>query len=370
MIIKSKNKLLVSAFCSMLLSGVYASGSSTDPLPVSEQQTNAQETLNQWREQRLIQLTPVDEGEMNTLLGKDKTSEISEVKTNPVTAINSLGGGSMEFAYVEGHYHVKYDDKIFIFPENSVNKPSLFIKKSDNPFLKDMYLLRLQSLDDKTLQFIPIRLLKFNNRSFEEIQNEIIDMHLTLAEQGLMPAAYALDRGMHRGSMEELLDDVNSEDFRYLSKFYMANTRALRDEINCLTSAARFMSLIKGRSYTAENQMPALFPYINKYGAINLLKTDPDFFLDHLDQFFALLDDITYEKYKALYRILNNKETSVEEKIMFIEQAPAALAAQVQAVAALAAQAQAPAVAALAAQAQAPAAQVPAVAAQTAQRNL
>ena len=120
--------------------------------------------------------------------------------------------------------------------------------------------------------------------------------------------------------MEELLDDVNSEDFRYLSKFYMANTRALRDEINCLTSAARFMSLIKERSYTAENQMPALFPHINKYGAINLLRTDPDFFLDHLDQFFALLDDITYEKYKALYRILNNKETSVEEKIRQIEE--------------------------------------------------
>ena len=356
----------------MLLSGVYASGSSTDPLPVSEQQINGQETLKQWREQRLTQLTPLEERKMATLLGKDKTSEPSEVKIeNPITNICFMSGQPVEEStYANNNYYVKYDGKIFIFPENSINKPTLFIQKSNNPFLKDMYLLRLQSRDDKTLNFMVIGLLKFDNRSSKEIQNDRINMHLTLAEQGLMPAAYFLDRRTYRGSMEELLDDVNSEDFRYLSKFYMANTRALRDEINCLTSAARFMSLIKGRSYTAENQMPALFPYINKYGAINLLKTDPDFFLDHLDQFFALLDDITYEKYKALYRILNNKETSVEEKISFIEQAPAALAAQVQAVAALAAQAQAPAVAALAAQAQAPAAQVPAVAAQTAQRNL
>ena len=51
-------------------------------------------------------------------------------------------------------------------------------------------------------------------------------MHLTLAEQGLMPAAYALDRRIFGHplpqSIARLLDDVNSEDFRYLSKFYMA----------------------------------------------------------------------------------------------------------------------------------------------------
>ena len=312
-----KNKFLISAFCSMLLSGVYASGSSTDPIPVSEQQINAQEILKQWREQRLIQLTPLEEEKMAIFLGKDETSEISELKTNPVTAINSLGGGSMEFAYVEGHYHVKYDDKIFIFPENSVNKPTLFLKDSEKSpqqltTQKDMYLLRLQSLDDKTLQFIPIRLLKFNNRSFEEIENEIIDMHLTLAEQGLMPAAYL--ETLY--PLELLKYDVK---FKYLYIFYLKNTDILKRYI--YDNPGYFMHLIEERSYTDEKKMPALFYYINTHTAIRLLREYPDFLLGHLDQFFANKDirEGLGDDYANLYAILNNKETSVEEKIGQIE---------------------------------------------------
>ena len=106
---------------------------------------------------------------------------------------------------------------------------------------------------------------------------------------------------------------------KYLSKFYFINTGALRRGI--MVDAARFMSLIKERSYTAEKTMPALFPYINQYAAINLLRTDPDFFLGHLDQFFANTDirEDLGDDYANLYAILNNKETSVEEKIGQIE---------------------------------------------------
>ena len=325
---KNKNKFLVSAFCLMLLSELYASGSSTDLLPVSEQQTNAEETLKQLREQGLIELIPFDKRRMNTFLGKDETSEPSEVKTNPILDIRFMSGQPVEEStYANNCYYVKYDGKIFVFPENSINKPSLFLQQTDdNNALRDMYLIKLQSsLDDKTLQFIPICLFKVNDRSLEETENDRINLHLTLAEQDFIPTAYVLDRSVHRRSMNQLLANANSKDFRYLSIFYFMNMAILRNGLS--DNVDHFMSLIKGRSYTDAKPMPDLFPYINQYAAINLLRTDPDFFLKHLNQFFTNEDirkgddyENLYDNlYANLYAILNDKETSVEEKIRRIE---------------------------------------------------
>ena len=158
----------------MLLSGIYASGSSTDPLPVSEQQTNAQEILKQWREQGLTQLTPPEERKMNIFFEKTKTSGASAVKIeNPITNIRFMSGQPIEFSYRKNNYYVKYDDKIFIFPENSINKPTVFINTSKRSF-QNMYVLKLQSLDDKTLQFIPIGLFKVDDKNEQDIQNERI----------------------------------------------------------------------------------------------------------------------------------------------------------------------------------------------------
>ena len=168
---KNKNKFLISAFCLMLLSGVYASGSSTDLLPVSEQQTNAQEKLKQLREQGLIELTSLDERKMNTFLGKDETSEPSEVKTNPILDIRFMSGQPIESTYANNCYYVKYDGKIFVFPENSINKPSLFLQQTDDNDVRNMYVLRLESLDDKTLNFMVIHSFKVNDRLFGETEN-------------------------------------------------------------------------------------------------------------------------------------------------------------------------------------------------------
>ena len=309
----------------LLLDRICASDSSSSSghllaTQMEEILTNAKELLDKWKQEGLTELAPLDKEKIAIFTGKDVAPEAAAVKIgNPISKIRFLSGEEMQFVYINGNYYVKYDVKIFVFPENYIDEPVLFIDQ-----LGDIYCVKLQNYDNKMLEFILIcpPFKPSDDKSLEETENERINMCLTLAEQGFMNAEYIFNNTHHNyllKSIEELLEsDVKSRDFDYLYSFYLENMRILKRYIK--DKPDHFMRLINERCYTDEKKMPALFLFISAFDAVSLLRQDPDFFLSHLDQFFVnKIARNELDEARQVYQILNNTKTEVEEKIRLLK---------------------------------------------------
>ena len=308
----------------LLLDRICASDSSSSSghllaTQMEEILTNAKELLDKWKQEGLTELAPLDKEKIAIFTGKDVAPEASAVKIgNPISKIRFLSGEEMQFVYINGNYYVKYDVKIFVFPENYIDEPVLFIDQ-----LGDIYCVKLQNYDNKMLEFILIcpPFKPSDDKSLEESENDEINTHLTLAEQGFMPAQYILPQTYSicgNYMPESVIEVIEFEDFNYLALFYFRNILLLKRYM--MDSPDHFMRLINERCYTDEKKMPALFPFIFASDAIILLRQDPDFFLSHVDQFFANEALRRQLPYINIYKILNNTETDTEEKIRLLNE--------------------------------------------------